>query len=124
MMPEPHVDDIFYIFKLIVVYNALQKNSKIQTKLPYFVFKHFIYLREKYPQAFPQTEASKELLKLETEMKQATNKDYWRQEFRQLSQDFQKDLMEQINAKSSIKARAMIDFMKGYEKLDEILMND
>lgn len=53
MSPEPHVDDLSYTARVIVVCNAAKLNPNIIPLLPKYIFRHVHYLGDKYPSYLP-----------------------------------------------------------------------
>eukprot|EP01156_Anaeramoeba_ignava_P006570 Anaeramoba_ignava/a349005_13.p1 GENE.a349005_13~~a349005_13.p1 ORF type:complete len:513 (+),score=154.33 a349005_13:820-2358(+) len=54
MVHEPNPDDIFYVSLLVLVLNAASMNSKILQLLPEYIFRHYSFLKDKYPEYFAQ----------------------------------------------------------------------
>ncbi|KAG0237071.1 Integrator complex subunit 4 [Actinomortierella wolfii] len=51
---EEKVDDIYYGAYLILIFNAAVSTPGILRMLPKYTFKHYTYLRDKYPNCFPE----------------------------------------------------------------------
>ncbi|KAL9643251.1 hypothetical protein ABK040_014708 [Willaertia magna] len=54
MPTEYKVDDEYYTGICIVIFNACENNSKIPNHLPKYMYKHYGYLKSKFPHLFPQ----------------------------------------------------------------------
>ncbi|KAG0090050.1 Integrator complex subunit 4 [Podila epicladia] len=51
---EENVEDMLYGGHLILIFNAAIPNPIILKQLPKYAFKHYTYLRDKYPNCFPE----------------------------------------------------------------------
>ncbi|KAF9183637.1 Integrator complex subunit 4 [Haplosporangium sp. Z 11] len=51
---EENVEDMLYCAKLVLIFNAAIQNPRILQLLPKYTFKHYTYLRDKYPNCFPE----------------------------------------------------------------------
>ncbi|KAI8345632.1 armadillo-type protein [Mortierella sp. GBAus27b] len=51
---EENVEDMLYGGHLILIFNAATSNPRILTMLPKYTYKHYTYLRDKYPNCFPE----------------------------------------------------------------------
>ncbi|KFH65074.1 hypothetical protein MVEG_08555 [Podila verticillata NRRL 6337] len=51
---EENVEDMLYGGHLILIFNAAIPNPVILKQLPKYAFKHYTYLRDKYPNCFPE----------------------------------------------------------------------
>ncbi|KAG0250998.1 Integrator complex subunit 4 [Mortierella polycephala] len=51
---EGNVEDMLYCAKLVLIFNAATQNPRILQHLPKYTFKHYTYLRDKYPNCFPE----------------------------------------------------------------------
>ncbi|KAF9427087.1 Integrator complex subunit 4 [Podila epigama] len=51
---EENVEDMLYGGHLILIFNAAIPNPSILNELPKYAFKHYTYLRDKYPNCFPE----------------------------------------------------------------------
>ncbi|KAG0037076.1 Integrator complex subunit 4 [Podila clonocystis] len=51
---EENVEDMLYGGRLILIFNAAIPNPIILKQLPKYSFKHYTYLRDKYPNCFPE----------------------------------------------------------------------
>ncbi|KAG2393110.1 hypothetical protein C9374_009687 [Naegleria lovaniensis] len=53
MPTEYKVDDEYYTGLCIAIFSASEENSRIPNHLPKYMYKHYAYLRSKYPNLFP-----------------------------------------------------------------------
>lgn len=53
MPTEYKVDDEYYTGLCVAIFSASEENSRIPNHLPKYMYKHYAYLRSKYPNLFP-----------------------------------------------------------------------
>lgn len=53
MNPEPRIEDLGYLVRLIVILAAMDDQHEMEAAVPSYVFRHYHYLRAKYPAEIP-----------------------------------------------------------------------